>query len=355
MSPARRSIKRRDWPRGLYEPRPGYFIWRHPDTGQTFALGAIPLSHAKHQALQANAHLLASRPTLVERLTGALHTVDDLLAEMPAATAASTAKSRRSMDKAISQRIGSLACGKLTVADCAGVVEGLEADGKGRWAQAVRSRLIAVCQRGQQLGWMTDNPAEVTRQPAVTVRRGRLTLETFNAIYARAGEVAEWLPRAMRLALVTGADRSTIAGMTRSMVADGLLTFQRAKTQTWLAVPLELRLECADLTLADIVAERTGVLSKHLIHHVREWGNAPAGSKVHPDRISHAFTEARKLAGIQDECAPTFHEIRSLCKRLYDAQGNVDTRALLGHATERMADLYANPRGIEPVRIRVSM
>jgi hypothetical protein len=74
---------------------------------------------------------------------------------------------------------------------------------------------------------------------------------------------------------------------------------------------------------------------------------------VHPDRISHAFTEARKLAEIPDEGAPTFHEIRSLSKRLYDAQGNVDTKALLGHTTEQAADIYADPRGIEPIRVRI--
>ena len=85
---------------------------------------------------------------------------------------------------------------------------------------------------------------------------------------------------------------------------------------------------------------------------------APAGSKVHPDRVSHAFTEARVLAGIPDvgpdgKLAPTFHELRSLSKRLYDEQGNVDTRALLGHATARMGALYANPRGVEPIKVRV--
>ena len=42
--------------------------------------------------------------------------------------------------------------------------------------------------------------------------------------------------------------------------------------------------------------------------------------------------------------APTFHEIRSLSKRLYDEQGNVDTKALLGHRTEKMGALYADPR-----------
>lgn len=46
-------------------------------------------------------------------------------------------------------------------------------------------------------------------------------------------------------------------------------------------------------------------------------------------------------------------KIRSLAKRLYEQQGNVDTKALLGHATQRMADMYADPRGIEAIKVRV--
>jgi hypothetical protein len=46
--------------------------------------------------------------------------------------------------------------------------------------------------------------------------------------------------------------------------------------------------------------------------------------------------------------------MRSLSKRLYMEQGNVDTKALLGHMTDAIADLYANSRGLEPVRVRIS-
>lgn len=67
MNAARRSIKRRDWPRGLREPRPGYYAWDHPD-GRTLAIGRVPLSIAKQEALAANLHLAETRPSLVERL-----------------------------------------------------------------------------------------------------------------------------------------------------------------------------------------------------------------------------------------------------------------------------------------------
>jgi hypothetical protein len=44
---------------------------------------------------------------------------------------------------------------------------------------------------------------------------------------------------------------------------------------------------------------------------------------------------------------------RSLAKRLYKEQGNVDTKALLGHLTERMSELYADPRGAEAIRVKL--
>ena len=188
----------------------------------------------------------------------------------------------------------------------------------------------------------------------VKTKRGRLTLETFQAIYAKAAEVAEWLPHAMMLALVTGADRVTITRLTRDMVADGHLTYQRSKTGAMVAVPLRLRLDAVGVSLDDLVKHHTGVVSRHLVHHVAQWGNAPAGSPVFPDRVSKAFTAARELAGIPDEAAPTFHELRSLSARLYKAQGNVDVQALLQHSSADMTALYTDPRGAEVVRVKVA-
>jgi integrase len=350
MSPARRSIKRRDWPRGLREPRPGYFAWQHPD-GSVMGIGRVPLAVAKAQANAANLHVAEHQPTLVARMMGAGRTVGDLLDRMPAADKPNTAKSQRSQDKAIRAELGAVECSALTVSQVADMLEAVLAEGKARSAEALRSRLMAVCRKGQALGWMDGNPAEITERPKVTVQRGRLTLETFRAIYAQADD--EWLQHAMMLALVTGADRATVAGLQRSNVADGWLTYRRGKTGALIAVPLALRLDAVGVSLAELVSRRTPVVSRYLVHHVNPWGNAPAGSKVHPDRISHAFTEARKAAGIPDEGAPTFHELRSLAKRLYTEQGNVDTKALLGHATERMSEMYADPRGVEAIRVRV--
>lgn len=352
MNAARRNHKRRDWPRGLYEPRPGYYVWRSLD-GRTRAIGKVVLAEALAEAIAANAFEASTKPSLVDRLSGRTNNVASLLKEMPTDAAVNTLKSWKSLDKKIAEALGGIECMQLTVADCAKPIEALARERKARSGEALRARLIQVCRRGMQLGWMDFNPAEVTGSPSVKVKRGRLTLEIFQAIYAKADEVAPWLSRAMMLGLVLGADRLTITQLQRSNVANGLLTYQRQKTGAWIAVPLGLRMEAVGVSLDDLVSQRGKVLSPYLLHHTRAQGQAAAGDAIHPDTMSEAFTRARKLAGVPDEGAPTFHELRSLCKRTYDAQGGVDTKALLGHAGERVAELYANPRGIEPVKVKV--
>lgn len=354
MNAARRNHKRRDWPRGLYEPKPSYFIWRSKITGKAFALGKITLTAAKAEAAAANAHEAGEAPKLVERLTSSTSTVADILGNMKdRPSAASTIRMRKCLDKYIRDALGDKQCRALTVADCAKLIEGIADEGKARMSEAVRTRLIQVCRRGQQLGWLSTNPAEVTRNDRAKVKRGRLTMETFWKIHEKAPEVATWLQRAMMIGLVLGADRMTIAGLQRSNVANGLLTYQRQKTKAVIAVPLALRLDVAGVSLAELVAERGRVLSRHLLHHTVARGMAKLGAPIHPDTMSQAFTDARKLAGIPDEGAPTFHELRSLCRRSYAAQGNVDVKALLGHSGERVSELYQDARGAEPIFVKV--
>lgn len=355
MAARPRDRRRRDWPTGLREPRAGYYTWRNPATGQEMAIGRVPLAQAKQEAMAANEHVLALKPTLLERLTGSANTMAELLEKMPAAAKDNTARSRKSLDKKIREALGALPCHALTVKHCADLIESEIDGGKDRSSQALRSRLVAVCRRGMQLGWLEFNPAEPTQTLEVKPKRARLTIEQFRAIHAKAPEVNEWLAGAMTLALVTGLDRSTIAGLRRSAIGTEYLTVNRGKTGVWIEIPLALRLDEIGLTLLDALAACSSSVRSikfdFVVHHGREFGNAPRGSGVHPDRMSHAFADARALAGIGGDHPPTFHEIRSLSKRLYEKQGNVDTKALLGHKDQKTADLYANPRGFEAIRV----
>jgi enterobacteria phage integrase len=354
-----RSYRRKDWPQGLREPRPGYFTWRHPD-GHEMAIGRVSLAFAKQEAIAANEYVMAQKPSLVERLSGAANTVGELLDRMPEAPNKNTAKGWRSLDKKIRETLGALPCHALTVKHCADLLQTEMDAGHDRTAQALRSRLVAVCVKGLQLGWLDTNPAEPTATERVVVKRQRLTLEQFLAILDKAPEVNAWLRGAMLLAVVSGQDRSTLSGLRRSAIGAEFLSVKRGKTGVAIEIPLSLRLDALGLTLADALkACESQVRSMkpgrdYVIHHRVEYGNAPIGGKVHPDNISHSFSQARELAGIGGKNPPTFHEIRSLAKRLYKAQGGVDSKALLGHLTEEMSDLYGNPRGAEPIRVKLS-
>ena len=353
MNAARRNAANRGFPRGLY-CRDGWYYFRTP-AGKTYPIGRVSLAVAKMEAIAANQHLESLKPSLLSRLTGATNTIAQVLETMPISDVYNTAKTQRSLDNRIRSSLGAEQCHTLTVAHCASFLEGVKGEGKHRLAAALRTRLVEVCRSAVELGWMDSNPADVTRKTGrVIVKRGRLTLETFRTIYAVAPQVAPWLQRAMMIGLVLGADRMTIAGLQRSDVVGDVLTYTRQKTHARIAVPMALRMDVVGVSLADLVDERTGVLSPFWIHHTAQQGRAKVGDPVHPDSLSQAFTDARVLAGIADEGAPTFHELRSLSKRLHDTEGNVNTKQLLGHAGQRVADLYANARGVEPVVVKIS-
>lgn len=332
-------------------------MWRDPIKKETHTLGRMPLAQAMEEARQANiaiAKLKVSK-TLVERLEAHRETVADLLAKMPVSTKKNTIITRRYQDKAIREALGSIACADLTTKHVSDMLEKLKAAGKMRAAKMIRNRLIAVCAKGASLGWMTSNPAAITEKVKAPTMRERLSLEVFKAILTKAPEAAPWLENAMLLALLSGQDRSTIGMWLRSSMKDGIATVPRSKTGVIVEIPLDIRLDVIGLTLGDVIArcKASPVVSKYLIHHMVDRGNVSRGGPVGLGTISKAFADARELAKITGENPPTFHEIRSLSKRLYDAQGNVDTKQLLGHLTEHMSEMYANNRGLEPIRVNI--
>lgn len=357
---ARPRIRRRaNWPDNLHEPRPSYFTWRDPRDGKTHILGRIPLAQAIHETIGANLKVANAKEssTLVERISKPGDTIADLLKKMPTAgVKASTVEHRKYRDRFIENKIGTVQCADLTTKHIADMLEAIEAEGKMQWAVQIRSRMKALCRRGMALGWMTVNVADQTDRAKVVVKRKRMTLEVFNKTLEKAPGVAPWLPNAMLLALVSGQDLSTVGTWERSAQQDGHAVLTRGKTGVTIAIPLELRLDVIGLSLSDVIARcrSTGVVSKYLIHHIRPNVNAPRGSKIKPKTISAKFLEARKLAGYEAEDDPTFHEIRSLCKRLYMQQGGIDTKALLGHLSDGTAAIYANSRGLEPLKVKIS-
>lgn len=358
MAARPRMRKRANWPENLHEPRPGYYTWRDPRDGRTHILGRMALAQAIHEAMEANVVVANSKATtmLAERLSESRQTVNDLIDKMPIDGKPTTISSRRYHDKEIRNAFGEKNCRDLTVKDASDLLESIKERGKLRFAQAVRSRLMGICAKGVALGWMDRNVAEITETFKVKVQRKRLTLEQFHAIFEKAPKVADWLQDAMLLALVSGQDRSTIGRWRVDWTVDDVAIVHRSKTEANIAIPLALHMNAIGMSLQDVIDRcmSSGVKSEFLIHHRRRHVRVYPGSHVRYQRISHYFSEARDLAEITGENAPTFHEIRSLSKRLYMDQGGVDTKALLGHTTDQTAALYANSRGLEPIKVKIS-
>lgn len=357
MAARPRIRKRANWPANLYEPRQGYYTFRDPRDGKVHVLGRIPLAQAIFEVQEANASIEGgSRRSLADRIDVGPETIRDLLAKMPTdGMKHSSILSFRSIDKKIAEALGDIPCGDLTTKAIAEFIEGVYATGKHRTALKIRSRLTKVCKRGIALGWMSSNPAEATENLKVKVKRSRLTMETFKKILAKAPEVNSWIENAMLLALVSGQDRSTVARWTRASIEGDVAVVHRTKTEVRIAIPLDLRMDAIGMSLRDVIAKcrSTGVVSQYVIHHTTSAGPMKRGDPVRIRSVSVAFAAARRLAGIPEEGAPTFHEIRSLAKRTYVEQGNVDTKALLGHMSDSAANLYADPRGIAPIKVRI--
>jgi hypothetical protein len=172
----------------------------------------------------------------------------------------------------------------------------------------------------------------------------------------------------MALALLTAQRREDIPRMRFADVRDGFLHVKQSKSKNSdkpakLRIPLALTLKALDWNLEALIRRCRGqyLVSPYLVHHVRHIGRAKPGAPVNPQRLSKVFKEARDLSGLTwPECdedgrkqtPPSFHELRSLAKRLYQQQGDVDTKALLGHRDDRTANLYADPRGAEWITVK---
>lgn len=341
----------------MHEPRPGYYVWRNPADKKTYVIGRVPLGQAIAEVIEANAAAVRAveHKTLAQRINSNERTIEKLMERMNSeGLAANTIAARKSLDKIIKKEFPARSVESITTLEISNFLEKIKARGKLRWAHSMRARLADLFTKATALGWIERNPVLSTERVRVKVSRQRLTLEQFNAILEKAPEVSEWLPNMMLLALVSGQDRSTVAAWPRNSVKDGSAVVYRQKTKRWIAIPTALRMDAIGLSLADVIARcKSNVVSPYLIHHKHKRGMVNRGDIILLETITDKFAAARLLAGIPKENAPSFHEIRSLAKRLYMEQGGVDTRALLAHSSESTADLYANNRGVEPIKVKL--
>lgn len=359
MSPRQRKEINRPLPSGMRNIRKGYYTWTHPETGVEYGLGRNR-QKAIREAQQANAHVAGKRLSLLERITGATGSwsawcdeFEKILAERESKP--NTKRTRKSLLKRLRSLVpADTPAARVETKHCAAGIDALKAEGKYRMAQSYRSFQIDSFKRMIAKGWRKDNPAEVTDEVKVRVKRARLTLEVFLAVYRATQSV--WLRNSMALAIVSAQARENVADAEFADIRDGHWWNERGKTGARVAIPLAIRLHAFGMSLEEVVKQcrATGIVSRHLIHQTKRAKGARLGKKMHVDMITRVFSaELSKLKlDWSGKRPPTFHEIRSLAERLYKAQGDVNTQDLLAHKEQKTTDKYHDPRG-EWVRVEI--
>lgn len=359
MSPRKRSPINAALPSGL-RVRDGYYSWTHPIDKREKGLGrdrakAIRWARSANIAVDKLRGEVSAeewvRGTTTRSWGAWLDRYQQMLDERESTKA--TRYHRKSlMKRARAQWASEISISAVDVAMIADAIRDLTGAGKQRMAQSYRSFLHDCFRCAIAQGWRADNPVSVTDKVKVKTQRARLTLEHFRAIYHDA-ETKQWLRNAMALALVSGQRREDIARAMRKDIRDGAWWCQQRKTGNRVVIPLGIRLEALGMSLADVLEQckSTGILSHYIIHQTFA---RDRGKPVAIRAFTNYFTAAVARLGIEwgDKSPPTFHELRSLSKRLYDAQGGVDTKQLLGHKSASAAALYGDSRG-EWVRVSV--
>ena len=376
--PAKRAARNRGLPPNTFEQRDGYLYWRHPITMQKFGLGRNRTA-AISQAVEANLHVaMRGQERLLDKIAGtASRTVANFVQHYESKLlplrelAPITLNHRKYYGKLLSEsKLGAMEIQRVETTDVRQhFLDRWRDAGHARSEQAIRAYLKDLWNSAIAEGWCKENPVLVTDRPRVKVQRARLTLEQFQAIYDAAYGMDEWAQDGMALALLTGQRREDLPRLRFADVREGFLHVKQSKSKNSnkparLRIPLALTLDVLGWNLGErIRACRSAyLLSPYLLHHVRHIGRAKPGAPINPQRLTKAFKEARDLSGLtwperdeegRKQTPPSFHEIRSLAKRLYKEQGNVDTKALLGHRDDRTANLYGDPRGAEWITVKV--
>ena len=227
MAARPRARPRREWPTGLHESRPGYFVWFNPVAKKYVAIGRVTLADARLQAIEANlwASEQLGKARLIDRLQQKDKTVREWLKEWigELTLAENTLKSYRSKSKAINEEMGDLALGRLTVKDTANALDEIKKKRGAPTAQVARSVLISAFGNAITKGHMETNPALVTEAKKTTVARQRFTTATFEKVWAGLQDGPPWLRNATLLAMITGLRREDIAGLKFTDVADDYL------------------------------------------------------------------------------------------------------------------------------------
>jgi enterobacteria phage integrase len=178
----------------------------------------------------------------------------------------------------------------------------------------------------------------VTKNKRVATQRQRLTLEDFQRIHAAS---PIHLQNALDLGLITLQRREDLVSFSWSDLRDGVLELQQHKTGT------RLRITVTKPLARVLDTCRSNLDSPWIIHYRRGSPHTRAGDPIAKQQLSSMFRAVRDSLGLYAELPirqrPSFHEIRSLGARLYEARG-MDPQTLLGHKSRQMTEVYLDSR-----------
>lgn len=348
-----RSRKYRDLPDNLtYDVSRGLYRYRNPVTKKQHRLSNDKAACIR-AAKQLNARLMPANADLVSKVMGGgqTWTMAVYRYEQEVMPDENWGEKTRKQYVTYLRNLRACSLGAIAVSqiEVVHVVQALDrlTTGK-RMRNIYRHLMIKIFRYAVEMGWCSDNPAEITRVVNDKRKRMRMTMAGYNAIRSAADP---WLQVAMDLALVT-LQRPEDLVMTRySDIQNGKLHIRQRKTETKLRITVRKELQ-------DVInASRDNRVCPFIIHRkMRRTPAKPSAKREHPmqvfvDQLGKAFAKARAKSGYYDKAKappPTFYEIKSLGGDCYRAQGWHDSQiqALYGHADLEMTALYL--QGHEP-------
>lgn len=342
--------------RNLYRSNNGYFVYRRPDNGKRFGMGRNKLE-AIRSAKELNEKLMATTSltqTVLHNIQ--IERVGDHLDYMlkfweqrilDQRMSATTLETYSRQVKKFRGQFEDQSMDTLSVRDIAGFLEQFPPTLKTRY----RAVLSVVWKHAIARGLATVNIAEATLKESIKVKRQRLSLADFKVI-------REYLEppfrNAVDLALQTLQRREDISALLKDkIVRDGNRQYLEViQIKTGAAIRIEIGPELDKV----LRCCQDDVVSRFILHY--PYQNGPlrkrAGQPFSKDTLTRAFQEARDKAiterglfkGMISAELPTFHEIRALGAKLYEEAG-VDPKALLGHKTAQMTQMYLDRHKVE--------
>lgn len=257
----------------------------------------------------------------------------------------------------INKYFGAVRINKMTAKEISNFINSYIDDDKECEARNTYFTLKAVFQFAKLNDYLYQNPFEVIPSPKPRVKRARLNIDEFWAIYKYASrkkirQKYQCLHEAFLLALVSAQRKEDLINLRFSDIKDNHLYVDQEKGNRFkkikgkiikvregslIALPLKLKIKTSkgNFTLKKAIKQCSG--ETYLFEH--------KGKPLESYLLSVQFGKIRDILFPRDRWGdfspPTFHEIRALAERIYREQ-EVDTKTLLGHKNQSTTDIYYN-------------